>query len=237
MGSFVNRLAARTLGIMPLAEPFTPARFTPESPLSFNPESSRNNSYPPEELSGPVPEYPTARPEPFNRVTEPPSRQARATPQSQNIPAAEPPHQPASPHNEALSARVDRTASLPEQPHSQVENALLREALPKDSNPSYESVPENFSYDSQTNSPTPIAAFPEPTTHSRQTIPREQHATSASHLDLQQTEAQPVVHVSIGRIEVRAEIVSTPPAPTRTRPKPATLSLSQFLQQRGTGPR
>ncbi|TFW31736.1 hypothetical protein E4O92_12350 [Massilia horti] len=41
--------------------------------------------------------------------------------------------------------------------------------------------------------------------------------------------AAPTVHVTIGRVEVRAL-----PAAQVTRPRPATLSLEQFLAQQGS---
>jgi hypothetical protein len=47
--------------------------------------------------------------------------------------------------------------------------------------------------------------------------------------------APPTVHVSIGRIEVRAEITSPAPVPRVQRPRPSTLSLDQFLKQAGKG--
>ena len=42
--------------------------------------------------------------------------------------------------------------------------------------------------------------------------------------------AEPVVHVTIGRVEIRA--VSTPPSPKRAAPSKPALSLSDYLQRR-----
>jgi hypothetical protein len=49
--------------------------------------------------------------------------------------------------------------------------------------------------------------------------------------------ASPTVRVSIGRIEVRAEITSPVPKAPAQRPRPSTLSLDQFLKQAGRGAR
>jgi hypothetical protein len=45
--------------------------------------------------------------------------------------------------------------------------------------------------------------------------------------------SEPVVHVTIGRVEIRA--VPAPPAPKRAAPTKPALSLSDYLQRRGGG--
>ncbi|KYC37279.1 hypothetical protein WA1_47550 [Scytonema hofmannii PCC 7110] len=48
------------------------------------------------------------------------------------------------------------------------------------------------------------------------------------------TQSAPTIHVSIGRIEVRATPTSTQPS-TRSRPTPSVMSLEEYLRQRGGG--
>jgi hypothetical protein len=60
---------------------------------------------------------------------------------------------------------------------------------------------------------------------------RPYHAASPAH-------AAPVVRVTIGRIDVRAQFSSPPPAPAATRSaRPAALSLDEYLKQRSEGKR
>jgi hypothetical protein len=47
----------------------------------------------------------------------------------------------------------------------------------------------------------------------------------------------PIVRVSIGRIEVRAELPERAPAPAPQRNRPSHVSLEQFLKQAGRGAR
>lgn len=47
-------------------------------------------------------------------------------------------------------------------------------------------------------------------------------------------DAEPVVHISIGRVEIRADRAAPPPAERRaSRPRPAAPDLSEYLKRRG----
>lgn len=48
-------------------------------------------------------------------------------------------------------------------------------------------------------------------------------------------QAEPVIHVTIGRLEIRATTPQTPAAPRRTREQPAVMSLDDYLRQRAGG--
>ncbi len=49
--------------------------------------------------------------------------------------------------------------------------------------------------------------------------------------------AAPIVRVTIGRVEVRAQFPSAPSVPVARRPRPPALSLEDYLKQRSGGKR
>lgn len=227
MPSLMNRLAARTLGAMPLAEPLIPARFAsdsrPRSPL--------------------LEERPTLRPE-----VSKPSVEMRS---NEMMPAVRPefstPEQP------------DRTKPLQEHLAPPAAVPLAKSAISY-AEPRYSFDDQSLPYAALGDRPSPplgverdsaaitprqtqqeaAAAFPEPTSSMRSMAPREQlrNATNEPlHLNAAQNAAQPSIHVTIGRIDVRAEIASAQPSQVRTQPKSSALSLQQFLKQEGLGAR
>ena len=72
-------------------------------------------------------------------------------------------------------------------------------------------------------------AFPVSSSPSRKSAERERNATSV--------DAAPVVRVSIGRVEVRAEFPATAPRTSSQRSPSLTLSLDEYARQRREGKR
>jgi hypothetical protein len=241
MADFLNRLAARALGATPLAEPVIPTLFSsgPEQSAFLASDSASPPTRPaPEtyaEASEDRPLPPHSRDAdpgfetvvdrhvlPFQDMDEHPHR-----PLSQR-PSVSPPQS-----TPALFAERETVQPSPE--HAEARRQHVATAM----GPPLSEVERPVAYRPQTTSPAQVP-FAEPQPAPR--LPR--HAEPMRSQALQRPElpqafrpAPPTVHVSIGRIEVRAEITSPAPAPRVQRPRPSTLSLDQFLKQAGKGTR
>ncbi len=250
MAGFLNSLAARALGAMPLAEPVIPACFTPDS---------RGVSRPPfDSDSGPVHERAPEHPEPFNRAADQFARPAEIIP-PETAPSErkqvslsyeqrdEPPYLSQSTRNHTAQAasperRVPRRLGTFPEPHPpEGDNASMHNPRAKGPGAPEKAIPADSFRDTQPNQPAIATSFAEPVQHSRPARPRE-HVRSQSESTLPlnpvtPNSTQPVVRVTIGRIEVRAEISAPQPSSASARPQRATLSLDQFLKQTGAGAR
>jgi hypothetical protein len=236
MADFLNRLAARTFGAIPLAEPVIPTRFSSgtEPAASFASDS-------PFQPTRPFPEISEERPNPLHiREAEPyPRPQTHAdypSPLSQNLDEA--PHLDPSLHPRALHpqdpqpshAELETVQPSPE--HTQLHKPRPAATMPlKPIDPSPGVVGETTARNPQTTPPAP-AAFAEPKPAPRLT-PLTESMRSPTLQQPAFRPASPTVRVSIGRIEVRAEIASPVPTAPAQRPRPSTLSLDQFLKQVG----
>jgi hypothetical protein len=236
MADFLNRLAARALGAVPLAEPVIPTRFSTGTELNAflasepalqpsrpGPETSPENS---EDRLHPL-HFREADPSSEARVARPSSPfqdldEAPHLPRSQRPPAFPPQAPPPQPY-------AEREAVQPSSEHAELRKQHLAAAI----NPTLDAVEKPATNRPQTTSPAPVAfAIPHPT---RRRTPLAEPARSPAlqHPELPQASrpAPPTVHVSIGRIEVRAEIASPMPTAPVQRPRRSTLSLDQFLKQ------
>lgn len=237
MADFLNRLAARALGTIPLAEPVIPARFSPGTesaafvsafqPTRPFPETSEERPNPPH----------IGEAEPYTRSE---TRADHPAPPFQSLDEA--------PH--PIPSRRPRAFPLqdPQQPHAELETArpsperiqVRRQhpapALPLEPiNPSPDALGENTARNPQATRPAP-APFAEPKLAPRLNPLAEPMRSSAlqhPQPPLAFRPASPTVRVSIGRIEVRAEIASPILTTPAQRPRPSTLSLDQFLKQAG----
>jgi hypothetical protein len=241
MGIFVNRLAARALGAMPCAEPRIPAQFTPD-----NPRTGQVRLEGAHEIASELR---------FSRLDT--ASRSKAT-------TATAPELTARDSDAWVSSQLHTSSQqLGEAPR--FFNAVSRgtserlfvhpQALRGAQHPPEDPQPKQSNQPADTARMSDFAAV-----HNRQqteppleqvspaaylgSVSRLQPAPEAGRSDQRQTEAQrmmqnppaPSIRVSIGRVEIRAEIAS-PPASTTSRPKLSTVSLDQFLSQRNAGRR
>jgi hypothetical protein len=230
MADFLNRLAARALGATPLAEPVIPTRFS----------SGREQSA----FLASEPDFQTARPEASSDIFEerPRSQRSRETDLSfeTNVDHPSPfegldeaPHPPRSPRprgfpSQAPPSFAERETVQPSPDRFEVRRQHIAAAT----DPSSVAVERPAAATPRTSAP-----FAEPQPAPRlNPLAESMRGPALQHPELRQTfrPAPPTVHVSIGRIEVRAEIASPVSAAPAKRPRPSTLSLDQFLKQ-GSG--
>ena len=233
MADFLNRLAARALGTIPLAEPVIPARFSPGTE-----SAAFVSAFQP---TRPFPEASEERPNPLHigesePYTRSETRADHPAPPFQSLDEA--PHLIPSRHPRAFPSQD------PQPPHAELETAhpsperiqVRRQhpapALPLEPmNPSPDALGETTARNSQITQPAP-APFAEPKLAPHLTPlaePMRSRVLQYSERPQAFHSIRPTVSISIGRIEVRAEITS-PTAPVQ-RPRPSTLSLDQFLKQ------
>lgn len=236
MAGFLNRLAARALGEVPLAEPLTPARFTPgndprEGTASVSeretvsPHASRNHEH--ESLQN-TREF--AKDPEIRRPEERSDRQRSEVRFTSVLPSP------------VLSVEEVSHRELPEDT-SQVSRTALQFPLPVTSETR---DPLNTSMRaSEERVPTPMSAVPlTPAPFAEAAPVRREERRVPEHLPAQRpplhpepsSATPPVVRVTIGRIDVRAELANAPAAPV-ARPRTPTVSLDQFLKQRSAGKR
>jgi len=242
MGSFVNRLAARALGAMPLAEPKIPARFTSDTPMANWPPFEAASSPAPERIStGRDPairsQYTTAAlseltgddtdaggpsqaTTPLQQVHEP-SRFAEPMLRTTREPAFAEPQSLRVPQQElsvpTQTARLEAPNILPVHIGQNSKRDPLFEARASEA-----VFTPPVSGPGLTPSPGAARSLVQPQ-------PQFQSAMRNS--------PGPAVRVTIGRVEIRAEIASPPPSSAIRRPKPSTVSLDQFLKQQSAGGR
>jgi hypothetical protein len=241
MADFLNRLAARALGATPLAEPVIPTRFSsgPEQSAFLVSEPPIPSPHPFFETS---PETSEDRPRPHHiRDTDPGAETHTERPAAPFQDLDEGPHQPLSQRPHAFHPQpspppfAERETVQPSPERADVRKQHLAAAM----NPNLGGEERPSAHKSQAISPAPVP-FAEPQPAPRLTpLVEPKHSPALQRPELAQSfrPAPPTVHVSIGRIEVRAEIASPMPTARAQRPRPSTLSLDQFLKQAGRGER
>lgn len=222
MTNFLNRIAGRALGVIPLAQPLLPARFDPTVEKSgregFSVSRSATSSAEwdlavAQETMRPYEDK--NPPRTMARFREPTS--AHAIQAASNLP---------------LGAELNSSRPEPENEKShpappfadQRQHAAQMNSQPTSALPAVWS--EVFRPESQRN---PHGAF-----GSRMDGAMAGPAHKAPHSLVpgqRSPLAAPAVRVTIGRIDVRAELTS-PLAPATRRTRPSALSLDQFLKQR-----
>ena len=221
---FLFRLAQQNLGVAPAVEPLIPSRFepgmdpaAPELPLSEEesvavaPRVQPKTDALPASASAPVPPTTAAPPDPAPSVD--------------------------------LAARVVDEPTMPLQAPGPLEHAVMTLRLQPDSSPLPTIAPVEEPADAPDEASRPIPALvpplvapplpvPLPVVHPRPVQPASTRA------DVRRREADPpaapaAIHVTIGRIEVRA---APPPSTPAKRPAPAraTPSLGDYLSGNGS---
>jgi hypothetical protein len=229
----LNRLAARALGVLPVAEPLVPTRFDPGvRHVDLTPFESINQS------SGVISES-------DDRAAQ---RQAPVSPLESGFVRSGSPFgdlEDATHLIRSQHGRVSRLRNLqqplaneprPSGPDAQ-STRLARTAPPVP--PWMREAEDAASRSSDTNVRSALPLFAEPRPGPINTVPESSRAP----IQHPQSEASsvrgmpPVVRVSIGRIEVRAELPERAPAPAPQRSRSSHVSLEQFLKQAGGGAR
>jgi hypothetical protein len=244
MSDFLDRLAARAIGSDATLAPRLPSLFEPlpRAPLMTMADEGEASARVRD--AGPMPPAaaaavpPPRPPLPAHGSIEP--RTARTTPAEQvplRLPERAPtmaPPVPVPPSRAATPARAmiaepSRATSVPE--HAQ---ATPPPVAPRASRPSrHEAAHPPTAVGALLPAPAPVFATTSgpaaPAQHGRAAAlrhPRDMQAGRES-----RTSGEPVVHVSIGRLEVRAAPAAA--APPRRRDGPQPSSLDDYLRQRG----
>jgi hypothetical protein len=241
MANFLNRLAGRALGAMPLAEPVIPARFSPSTAwhgrtagydAMVESDDSNEAAFRPPEIEprthatrmrrGPAlrdaedeDELDVAGPDVPDRVAMAVKSAAWREQQGAESPVSAPPTAPL--RQVAVYPTVPRPA-MPQRESASAESLadpLLREALEQDG-----------IFTDRPRSEVPGA-----------TPTMVQDAYHRAAPDLGAPSVAPTIRVTIGRIDVRAEAASAPAPTGARRTRPSALSLEQYLKQRSEGGR
>jgi hypothetical protein len=151
---------------------------------------------------------PPAAYRPSTNAEEPASRSPRAAATHEEPGPAEPDHNEAGVSRAGVTVNPDRTAVLPGKPPPPAEHVRLVEPL--------------RAGQQHTNDPIPRAAPVAPATV---VIPDEPP----------RPDPESVIHITIGRVEVRATPSSTPSRPPRQPSERRVMSLDEYLDRRGRG--
>lgn len=241
MTNFLNRLAGRALGIIPLAQPIIPARFDPIAERSVWPEGSAadrmRSSAESDSSASAQTAFRAYEIEPSPRVAAGPRKHSPPYTQAEDEPHTRPPsilHLLATAETHSSHSRLQDAESSVALPHTgqkhqhqhatQVDAESMHQATAQSEILRAEALEDRrirdqrgvladyvHSPDSVSNRPQHPATYP---------LPKQSPPSAA-----------PVIRVTIGRIDVRAEIAS-PPTPAARRTRPSTLSLDQYLKQR-----
>ena len=218
MGSFLSRLAGRTLGLVAVAEPIIPARLTPPAredarPREFSADDATRGERQAaraglrDDTQEAQPRLPLRTRRDSLAETDAGSQEhVRSTRQRDTVP----------PHAEAF-----RSEPAPERAEEKTQRRAVGFERPKN-----DAQALSVSREVETRPARPRVQPLEPmrarTLASRARMPAPEAANDET----------PRIQVSIGRIEIRAE-VAAPAAPAPRRSRPATLSLSDYLRQQG----
>ena len=231
MPDFLNRLAARALGALPLAEPLVSTRFDRGvKHVAMTPFESLEQSAGTSEAiddRAVLRQAPVTPPESGFARFDPPSgdlddathlirSQLRHVSRLQNLqrPIT---NEPAASKPDAQSVHP-AVSALPLRSYTSEE----KDAAPRVADVRRPSTLPLFAE--------PKAALINPVSEPGRVPGQQRQGMSASH-------HAPMVRVTIGRIEVRAELPARSPAPAPQRARSSHISLEQFLKQAGGGAR
>jgi hypothetical protein len=241
MANFLNRLAGRALGAMPLAEPVIPARFSP-STVWLGRTAAYDAMVESDDASRDEAAFRPPEIEPRTHATR-----MRRGPALRGAEDEDEPDVAGVPDRMVMAAKsaawheqqgAESSASAPPTtPSRQVTGypAVPRPAMPRRESASAESladpVPREVRDQDGIFADRPRSEVPGATP----TMVQDAYRRAAP--DLGAPSVAPTIRVTIGRIDVRAEAAS-PPAPTGARrTRPSTLPLEQYLKQRSEGAR
>jgi hypothetical protein len=219
MTDFLGRIAGRALGTVPVARPVIPSTFAPqgaepESGIGFVAESSvkkrQERDEAPRRLQGEP-----RRSEPVGIAREDSHERVRLEQSAKQSVAAR------RSETAQTETRFDETvAPLVQREQAVDQTKLIHEAAGEALRVRSESATNNRG--AQVITPLAVA-------------PRREAAAKAP---LQAAPAvEQVIHVSIGRVEVRAEFPAPNARPAARRQQPPTLSLDEYMKQRSEGRR
>ena len=255
MANFLNRLAARAVGIAHVAQPVVPAMFSPDSALERsgppleavverlpNPTESRVSSLSAKEA------IPPKQGAISRSSTVPPYEADESESPSLSSYESRSSHHESWPLAERRTPATEHEASSPAPhplPHAQPAEHM--EYVPNQVSPALIPAQGEWSRRYQSSTTTPVALeIP----HGRRQHPSaafslgplapSNRRTLSSRRDQTSTSAQeaPVVRVTIGRVDVHAHFPPPAPSPAATRQvRPPALSLEQYLKERSEGKR
>ncbi|HET9282422.1 MAG TPA: hypothetical protein VFR24_10735 [Candidatus Angelobacter sp.] len=250
MTNFLNRMAGRAMGAITTAQPFVPSVFTPVG-------LARNNASAFSLLDPTTEDIQRGADHVRQSAASEGTRDARLPGQALN-PTAMFSDAAVSPQTESLPApefaaeHLDRlllfpTTILPTKPDSATAALRARLHLRPDGISSHtpdQSIATSLGPDQTHLSETDqlIGAVSKQRTVSPTSWIEAKNAVNASPIysprDARPVPEAPVIRVSIGRIDVRAEFAAAPPSPAPARNiRPAALSLDEYLKQRSEGRR
>lgn len=245
MTNFLNRLAGRALGIIPLAQPIIPARFDPITERSVWPEGSaadRVRSSTESDSSAPAQTaFRAYEIEPSSRVAAGPQKHSPPYTQAEDEPHTRPPsilHPMAAAEMRSSQSRLsgaENSVPLPytgqKQQHQHPTQVDAEPMPPRQAMAHPEIFRAEALEDRRMRDQRGVFADYVRSAVSDPAPNRPQHPVPYPLPKQSPPSAAPVIRVTIGRIDVRAELAS-PPTPAARRTRPSILSLDQFLQQR-----
>jgi hypothetical protein len=243
MSDFLDRLAVRAIGSGPLLAPRLPSLFEPLQRAPIMPVFEAGEATPPRRETAPAATVSPAAVPPrvaHAPVTATPPGSAVARTVTDPTPAPMPPHAAASapdtvtpraPIAAATSPPVTERAVPPPTPPRTADVRAPQPVRPRHTRIEADPVQATTSAP-----PTSGALLPAstPVFAAASAPARSSHAAMrppAAHTGTANASAEPAVHVSIGRLEIRAAPASTTPARRRDGPQPS--SLDDYLRQRG----
>jgi len=251
MTNFLNRMAGRAMGTITTAQPFVPSVFTPVG-------LSKNNTLAFSLLDPTTEDIQRGADHVRQPDTSEYTRDARLHGQALN-PTAMSSDAAVSPRTESLPApefateRLDRLllfpiTALPAKPDSATAALRARLHLRPDgisSHTSDQSIATSLESDQMHLSETDqlIAGVSKqrrvsPTSWIDGRNPANASPIYSRHGEHGPAQEAPIIRVSIGRIDVRAEFLAATPSPVPARnARPASLSLDEYLKQRSEGRR
>lgn len=233
MANFLNRLAARALGTIPLVEPAIPTRFSSGTQsnafLAYEPAVQSTHPYPDTSL-----ETSEVRPHPLHDRETDPNLETRGAPPASPFQEAAP-HLLRSPLPHAFPRQVPPPpfAESGTVPPSPKRDEVGDRHLAAEVNPTSDAAERPATYEPQVTSPARVPVVKAQPLSRLTPLAEPMGSPVFQHSERLQPfhPIPPTVSVSIGRIEVRAEITSPSPTASVQRPRPSALSLDQFLKQ------
>jgi len=262
MANLLNRMAARAIGAASVAQPLVPARFTPAAG-ALRGYSPGIGAFEPEIVTMDVKADSVTRTDvsesvrdatlPVERGTFTFRAESRDSPISSTKESVSSTETPAAVENQGhvsmptATLPITQPAPLPTMvnasayiPTEVIEPPALGRRARNSAESDDKSPPESVDGEPATVPQTARAARPSPAT------PGTTRAISASSRPMYSQRDQtcsseseaPVIRVSIGRIDVRAQYLAAATAPSPARKeRPAALSLDEYLKQRSEGKR
>jgi hypothetical protein len=247
MTGFLNHLAGRAIGLVPMAQPRIPARFDPalersristDARIESSNEADSADHTETNVRAGRTKSHHTAEPSFLQpeethpqRDIQSPKITSRLQPQDDNeiCSSSRPPRTTGGlPHIESTDSSLFHAQVAHESPKP----TPMAQAMPRPELFEIKETPDHSAAPKQD----PYGVFGDPPR-----VPsansREQQSIQRSQPSQDSSSSAPVVRITIGRVDVRADFAASTPAPASRRPRPSTLSLNEYLNQRGQGRR